>query len=482
MKDGRGFWVGDYWGVISFGVNRAVVSNVPRTWADLLKSEYRNRVALNGSPLSSGSAVAGVFSASIANGGSLSEHRAGHRLLRSGSRDAGNFIPVQATPQTIASGQTPIMIDWDYLNLAYVKEFPARQDRGRRPHRDGVYGAYYCQAINATAPHPWAARLWQEFLYSDAGPAALAEGASRTRRCFTDMSRRKVVPKELLDRAAAAAVYEQVKFASGRAAHSGPGEDRRRVAGEGRHVGRWPRTSEQRRRRRPARTGRRRRLPLSWIVVLPFFALRLRLPVPAGGQGALRRVPVDGRRLHARQRRRSSSRSRTGRRSRTSIEVSLVTALLGGAARLPDRLRDDPGGHTALDPAQRLTTFSGVAANFAGIPLAFAFIATLGTIGIVTQFLDQPRLEPVRARVHALLEDRGRARLPLLPDPADDPRHRARDRRAQARVAGGGVEPRRDAAAVLASRRHARSCCRRSSARWCCCSAIRSPPTRPPTG
>ncbi|HXY85505.1 MAG TPA: ABC transporter permease subunit [Gaiellaceae bacterium] len=33
------------------------------------------------------------------------------------------------------------------------------------------------------------------------------------------------------------------------------------------------------------------------------------------------------------------------------------------------------------------TTFSGVAANFAGIPLAFAFIATLGTIGVVTNFL-----------------------------------------------------------------------------------------------
>jgi len=34
-----------------------------------------------------------------------------------------------------------------------------------------------------------------------------------------------------------------------------------------------------------------------------------------------------------------------------------------------------------------LTTFSGVAANFAGIPLAFAFIATLGTIGVVTSFM-----------------------------------------------------------------------------------------------
>ena len=33
-----------------------------------------------------------------------------------------------------------------------------------------------------------------------------------------------------------------------------------------------------------------------------------------------------------------------------------------------------------------LTTFSGVAANFGGIPLAFAFIATLGAIGVVTRF------------------------------------------------------------------------------------------------
>jgi putative spermidine/putrescine transport system permease protein len=34
------------------------------------------------------------------------------------------------------------------------------------------------------------------------------------------------------------------------------------------------------------------------------------------------------------------------------------------------------------------TTFSGVAANFGGIPLAFAFIATLGTIGIATKFMN----------------------------------------------------------------------------------------------
>ena len=124
MKDGRGFWVGDYWGVISFGVNRAVVSNVPKSWNDLLKPEYKNKVALNGSPLTSGSAFAGVYSAALANGGSLTNIGPGIDFFKR-LKDAGNFIPVQATPQTIASGQTPITIDWDYLNLAYIKEFPS---------------------------------------------------------------------------------------------------------------------------------------------------------------------------------------------------------------------------------------------------------------------------------------------------------------------------------------------------------------------
>jgi putative spermidine/putrescine transport system permease protein len=50
--------------------------------------------------------------------------------------------------------------------------------------------------------------------------------------------------------------------------------------------------------------------------------------------------------------------------------------------------------YAALSPAaprwirSALTTFSGVAANFGGVPLAFAFIATLGTVGLVTRWLD----------------------------------------------------------------------------------------------
>ncbi len=71
---------------------------------------------------------------------------------------------------------------------------------------------------------------------------------------------------------------------------------------------------------------------------------------------------------------------------KNSIEVSLVTALAGGILGFLIAYAAIRDG-TPRVVRTVLTTFSAVAANFAGIPLAFAFIATLGTIGIVTQFL-----------------------------------------------------------------------------------------------
>ena len=167
MKDTRGLWTGDYYGSVTIGYNANVVKTPPKSFADLLKPIYKNQVALNGSPLNSGSAIAGVFAAALANGGSLSNVGPGVDWFAK-ARSAGNYIPVETTPQTVASGQTPISIDWDYNNFAYVKEFPSANWKVVIPS-DGQYGGYYCQAVSATAPHPWAARLWQEFLFSDQG-------------------------------------------------------------------------------------------------------------------------------------------------------------------------------------------------------------------------------------------------------------------------------------------------------------------------
>jgi putative spermidine/putrescine transport system substrate-binding protein len=211
MKDTRGYWVGDYWGAISIGYNANLIKTPPKTWQDLLKSDYKGKVALNGSPLTSGSALAAVFAAAIANGGSLNDVGPGIDFFAK-LKSSGNFIPVQSTPQTVASGQTPISIDWDYLNLAYIKEYPGANWKTVIPS-DGVYGSYYCQAINATAPHPYAARLWQEFMYSDQGQIIWLKGFTHPAR-FQDLSARKVIPKSLLTALPSAALYAKVKFAS----------------------------------------------------------------------------------------------------------------------------------------------------------------------------------------------------------------------------------------------------------------------------
>lgn len=71
---------------------------------------------------------------------------------------------------------------------------------------------------------------------------------------------------------------------------------------------------------------------------------------------------------------------------RNSIQLSLVTALLGGLFGFLLAAAVILGG---LPPILRsaLMTFSGVASNFAGIPLALAFIFTLGNLGFVTKFI-----------------------------------------------------------------------------------------------
>ena len=209
MKDADGFWVGDYWGAISLAANTKVAP-LPASWADLKKPEYKGKVALNGDPRESGSAFAGVFAATVANGGSLDDIQPGIDFFAE-LKQLGNFIPVNATPATVANGQTPVTIDWDYLQIAYGAEFEANITWEVTVPEDAAVGNFYCQAINADAPNPFAARLWQEFCYSDEGQLLWLKGFSHPAR-FQDMSDRDVVPQDLLDQLPSADLYADVQF------------------------------------------------------------------------------------------------------------------------------------------------------------------------------------------------------------------------------------------------------------------------------
>jgi putative spermidine/putrescine transport system substrate-binding protein len=169
-KDAEGYWYGDYYGVLAFEVNTAAVANVPADWADLLKPEYASQVALAGDPLASNQAIQAVFAASLANGGSLDDASKGLDFFKS-LNDAGNFVPVIAKPGTIASGETPITIRWTYNALSNRDASAASGGPVIEVvvPASGRFAGVYVQAISAYAPHPNAAKLWMEFLYSDEG-------------------------------------------------------------------------------------------------------------------------------------------------------------------------------------------------------------------------------------------------------------------------------------------------------------------------
>ncbi|WP_407542089.1 ABC transporter substrate-binding protein (plasmid) [Deinococcus radiomollis] len=211
-KDKDGYWVGNYFGVVSFGVNKNIVKNVPTKWSDLLKPEYKGQVALNGNPLSAQAAFSAVWSAALANGGSLDNIQPGIEFFAK-LKAMGNYIPVGATPATVQTGQTPIVADWDYLNLGYSKQFAGKVDWTVTVPSDGVYGSHYATAINATGPNQNAARLWEEYILSDAGQLMFLKGFAHPIR-FNDMVKRGVISKEVLATLPDAAVYQNVKFAT----------------------------------------------------------------------------------------------------------------------------------------------------------------------------------------------------------------------------------------------------------------------------
>jgi putative spermidine/putrescine transport system substrate-binding protein len=172
-------WYNDYGGYISIGCNATKVKVCPTSFADLLKPQYKGMVALNGDPTQAGAAFGGVYAAALANGGSFNNIQPGIDFFAKLKKD-GNFNPVQATSSTVESGETPITIDWDYLNAGYAQEYKAKGiDWKVSIPSDGHYANFYSQAINKYAPHPAAARLWEEFLYSAQGQNLFLQGYSR---------------------------------------------------------------------------------------------------------------------------------------------------------------------------------------------------------------------------------------------------------------------------------------------------------------
>ena len=211
-KDADGHWYGDYYGVMSLIVNKDLVPNTPADWSDLLKPEYSGQVALAGDPRASNQAILGVLAAGLA-GGAAAGKEAGEKGLEffAELNKSGNFVPVIGKAGTLAQGSTPIMVMWDYNALAAKDTLAGNPPVEVIVPKSGVLAGVYVQAISAYAPHPNAAKLWMEYLYSDEGQLGWLKGYCHPIR-FNDMVKRGVVPQDLLDKLPPAASYEAAYF------------------------------------------------------------------------------------------------------------------------------------------------------------------------------------------------------------------------------------------------------------------------------
>ncbi len=179
FKDADGKWAVAYWGAISFLVNTDIVKNPPQTWADLLKPDYKDKVCSR-DPAVSTYATGSVLAAAYANGGGEDNIKPGLDWFKQ-LRDNGNLRQgVVLNVAAVQKGECPISLVYDFDGFA-------KRDATKLPlqviiPKDATVGMLFAEYINAVAPHPNAAKLTQDFLFSDEGQILLATGYAHPAR------------------------------------------------------------------------------------------------------------------------------------------------------------------------------------------------------------------------------------------------------------------------------------------------------------
>ena len=199
FKDAAGKWYYDYTGLMSVGYDSTVITTAPKSINDLLGAAYNGKVAIKGNPTQANEAASAVYMAALQNGGSADDIQPGVDFFQK-LKKAGNFLAVVPSQATVVSGETPVVIQRSYNNLAWGT---AGGSTGNPNFKTVVLpgsalGSYYNQAINADAPHPAAARLWEEYIYSaEVQNLYLASGAYPA--TLAAMVTNKTIDQKVLD-------------------------------------------------------------------------------------------------------------------------------------------------------------------------------------------------------------------------------------------------------------------------------------------
>lgn len=192
-EDGK--WMVAYTGATTFLTNTEQVENVPTSWADIKAGDYK--VALG--DIGGGTAQAAVIASAYAFGGDLNNLDPAFEFWTE-LAEAGRINTLDILQQNFETGEIAVGVIWSYTAVPYKDQITQYQMEATIPS-DGSIMSGYASVINKYAPHPHAAALAREWIFSDAGQANLAKaGAIPTR---TDVE----IPAEIEEATFAKADY-----------------------------------------------------------------------------------------------------------------------------------------------------------------------------------------------------------------------------------------------------------------------------------
>ncbi len=212
LKDPNGNWCTEYYGAQAFIVNTDIVKKPPTSFQDLLNNDYKNMVGIDGDPRQANDAFLAVFSAALAHGGSLDNIQPGIDFFAK-LKQKGNFTVARSSDANIAKGEVAIAVMWDYLGLGFRDTFKGKPNLSIAIPLDASIAGPYVSIVNKTAPHPFAARLWIEYIFSDEGQLFYLKGYAHPAR-YQKLAAAGKIPANLAAKLPPASQYTNVKFPS----------------------------------------------------------------------------------------------------------------------------------------------------------------------------------------------------------------------------------------------------------------------------
>ncbi len=212
LKDADGNWCTEYWGAQAFVINTDLVKNPPASFKDLLSGNYKNMVGIDGDPRQATDAFMAVYTAALATSGSLDNIQPGIDFFAQLKKN-GNFTVARSSLANITKGEVAIGIMWDYLGLGFRDQLSGKTNIKVVIPSDGSIAGPYVSIVNKTAPHPYAARLWIEYIFSDEGQLFYLTGYAHPAR-YQKLVAAGKVPADLAAKLPPADQYANVKFVS----------------------------------------------------------------------------------------------------------------------------------------------------------------------------------------------------------------------------------------------------------------------------